>query len=259
MSPGRVGPMPFTRLRTRAAWQAGALVAAIVAVATPPTPSASAATSTLPRQIRATLLVDPTGPGYPTPLPYGTPVTRENGRIVTGAAFLGDVAWAVEWDGPAGRISQYPIRSSDHGATWTTAGSYLATSGAAGANVTAVKVFSWRIVIAYSLGANVLDVTWDAGRHWYKAWMPGNILSVSALHGVPTPAGSPASMRVTLRTLGHRAVTRTYSSRTSGRVWRLGGRWALATGRASQRGEPATPVSPAPARGPIRHPEGRVR
>ncbi len=196
----------------------------LLAITSLATVSSAATQPSVPKQIRATILTDPTGPAYPTPLPYGTPVVREVGRTVTGTAFVGNVGWAVEWDGPAGNISQYPIRSIDHGATWRTAGAYLAITGAAGANVNSLRAFTSTVVVAYSKGSNVLDVTWDSGRHWYKAWMPGNIISIISTSS-PTvsthSSSSPVSMRVSVRSLEHPAVMYHYGSSTSGRVWRL--------------------------------------
>ncbi len=222
--PSTVGMMPPVTHRTLGKSLIVAAATFTLALSAVASTSAAATRSTLPTMIRATMLTDPTGASYPTPLPYGTPVTREKSRMVTPATFVENVGWAVEWDGPAGNIGQYPIRRNDHGTRWKIAGPYLAITGAAGANVNSITVFTSRIVIAYSKGANVLDVTWDAGRHWFKAWMPGNIISVSSPstpNGSSGTRGSPASMWVHVRSLGHPTSVYYYSSHTSGRIWRL--------------------------------------
>lgn len=174
-----------------------------------------------PRVITARLLTDPIGTAYPRPLPFGTPARLRTGELVAGPVFTGKTGWAVMWDGPAGNPEQYPIHTHSHGRTWTIAGPWLAITGAAGANVNSLTIFTNEVVVAYSKGMNVLDVTWDAGRQWYSAWMPGNIVDVSLPKAPPPQAGFPVAMQAVVRSLSHPVTTLRYSSASSGRRWRL--------------------------------------
>lgn len=183
--------------------------------------AAAATKAALPTRIRATSLTDPTGPAYPTRLAFGTSARWSRDELVAGPVWSGNTGWAVVWDGPAGNLEQYPLHTGNHGRTWTIAGPWLAITGAAGANVNSLTVFSKKVVVAYAKGMNVLDVTWDAGRLWYSAWMPGNIVDVTPPKAPPPRAGFPVAMQATVRSLGHPVATLRYFSASSGREWRL--------------------------------------
>ncbi len=219
---GIVPTRPLLRLR----WLV-ASVAAVSVATTSNTAWAASQSSTMPRAITAKPLTDPTGGGLPRPISFGAPVQIGHDAFVAGPVFAGSIGWAVVWDGPGGNIAQYPIHTNDRGRTWTIAGPWLAITGAAGANVNRVTLFTNKVVVAYSKGMNVLDVTWDAGRRWYKAWMPGNIADVTRLKAASRP-GSPIAMQTLVRSVTHPVTAVRYTSRSSGRKWRLAGtQWRL--------------------------------
>ena len=109
---------------------------------------------------------------------------------------------------------QYPLISSDRGRSWRNAGHWFAgpwADGAAFANT--VTTFSATTAAARYPGQNSFYVTSDARRHWYSAWLSGEVTSVaSSNHG--------ATMFVDVR--NPPAVQRyEYRSTDGGRQWIL--------------------------------------
>ena len=156
----------------------------------------------------------------PKPLPFGTIYERDTKNFagIDARAFLGSTGWALGWDDARG--TQYALVTHNHGRTWTTAGTYLSISGAAGAAVNTVRAFTPKIVAAYDSGGgmNVFDITWNGGRTWYSAWVPGNLISVS--NAVRSMDKSPAGViQLVVASLSHPTTYRLYTSTNSGRSW----------------------------------------
>jgi hypothetical protein len=164
--------------------------------------------------------------GEPRPLPFGTiyePKTK-NFAGITSQVYQGSTGWALGSDDARG--TQYALVSHNHGRTWATAGIYLSISGAAGAAVNTVKEFTPSIVAAYDSGGNmnVFDITWNGGRTWYSAWVPGNLISVS--NAVHTMDKSPAGViQLVVASLSHPTTYRLYASTNSGRTWTEGSKF----------------------------------
>jgi hypothetical protein len=112
----------------------------------------------------------------------------------------------------------YPLITTDGGRTWRIDGPVLHIPAAQGAiAVGQPGVLGARIYFAWCGGCNmVIDVTPDAGRHWWQAFMPGEVLSViggpdpragliAIIEGPTTAAnGRGASLWVYLSTNGRR-------------------------------------------------------
>jgi hypothetical protein len=120
------------------------------------------------------------GPPVGKPIPYGSniPAISKNRDCYSrsNVNYLSNHGWSLGFDGCA----QYPEFTSNHGKTWRIGGIYFAipTTDAA-AFVDEMKPFTPLIVAAYFKGESTFDVTWNGGRNWYAAWMPGNVVSVT--------------------------------------------------------------------------------
>lgn len=158
--------------------------------------------------------------GEVRPLPFGTIYKPETNDFagITSQVYRGNTGWALGWNDAPG--AQYALVSHNHGRTWATAGVYLSVSGAAGAAVNTVKAFTPNIVAAYDSGGNmnVFDITWNGGRTWNSAWVPGNLISVS--NAVRAMDKSPAGViQVVVGSLSRPTTYRLYASLNSGRTW----------------------------------------
>jgi hypothetical protein len=186
----------------------------------------SAATSSWPARYAATPIVWSAKYGDPKPLPFGSVYVPRTDMFagITSQVYIGTTGWALGWNNARG--TQYALVSHDHGRRWTTAGTYLSVSGAAGAAVNTIKAFSPNIVAAYDSGGgmNVFDITWNGGRTWNSAWVPGNLISVSnAVHEMDT---SPAGViQVVVGSLSRPTTYRLYASLNSGRTWTEGAKF----------------------------------
>lgn len=186
----------------------------------------SAATAKWPASYSASQITWSPRYGEPKPLPFGTiytPVRKEFAGIGS-RVYQGDTGWALGWDDAPG--AQYALVSHNHGRTWATAGIYLSLSGGAGAAVNTVKVFTPTIVAAYDSAGNmnVFDITWNGGRTWNRAWVPGNLISVSNAKREMdrSPAGA---IQVVVASLRRPTTYRLYTSEDSGRTWTEGARF----------------------------------
>jgi hypothetical protein len=83
-------------------------------------------------------------------------------------------------DLPQGGDGTYPIATTDGGKTWRTDGPVLDVPAAQGPlAVGQAGVLGGRIYFAWRGACNsVIDSTPDAGKHWWQAFMPGNVLAV---------------------------------------------------------------------------------
>jgi hypothetical protein len=112
----------------------------------------------------------------------------------------------------------YPVATADGGRTWRTDGPVLHVPAAQGPlAVDQAGVVGPRIYFAWCGACNmVIDVTPDAGRHWWQVFMPGEVLAVlggsrgraglTAIVAGPTsaPNGRGASFWVYRTADGHR-------------------------------------------------------
>jgi hypothetical protein len=113
----------------------------------------------------------------------------------------------------------YPAVTNDGGRIWRVAGPVLHIAAAQGAlAVSEAGVAGPRFYFAWCRGAanQVVDVTTDAGRHWWQVFLPGSVLAVTgdgtpgggvtAIVEGPTPAanGGGASLWVYRTANGHR-------------------------------------------------------
>jgi hypothetical protein len=102
------------------------------------------------------------------------------------AGFKGIRVFANRRDGfaiadlPRGGNGTYPIATTDGGKTWRTNGPVLHVPAAqAPLAVGQPGVLGTRIYFAWCGACNsVIDSTPDAGKHWWQAFMPGNVLAV---------------------------------------------------------------------------------
>jgi hypothetical protein len=74
----------------------------------------------------------------------------------------------------------YPVATTNGGTTWRTDGPVLHIPAAQGAiAVGQAGVAGSRIYFAWCGACNsVIDITPDAGKHWWQAYMPGQVLSL---------------------------------------------------------------------------------
>jgi hypothetical protein len=120
----------------------------------------------------------------------------------------------------AGGGQTYPVASSDGGQTWRIAGPVLHINAAQGAiAVNEPGVQGSRFYYAWDDGYNtVIDVTTDAGRHWWQTFLPGAVLSVTSEPG--TGGGLAALVEgPTTDPSGHGASLWDYRT-SDGRRWR---------------------------------------
>jgi hypothetical protein len=111
--------------------------------------------------------------------------------------------------------AQYPARTTDGGRTWRTDGPALHLNAAqAPLAVTEIGASGRRTAFAYG-GGQVVDVTSDGGRHWYRALFEGEAMAVvrgigghlvAFVDGAIAPSSSPEIWQ--------------YVSRDGGRTWR---------------------------------------
>jgi hypothetical protein len=82
------------------------------------------------------------------------------------------------------RQGTYPVSTADGGRTWRTAGPALHLSAAqAPLVVDQAGVAGARTWFAWCAACNtVIDATSDSGAHWWRTFMPGNVLSVAGAH-----------------------------------------------------------------------------
>lgn len=172
----------------------------------------------------------PTGATPPkTVIAYPLPAARglRPGSAV-GAGFVGIRAFINRRDGfaianlPQAGDGTYPLATTDGGKTWRTDGPVLHVPAAQGAAaVGQAGVSAPRIYFAWCAACNdLIDITPDAGKHWWAIRLPGQILS---LVGTPyTHAGLIAVVEgPTSDPRGRGASLWVYTS-TNGRRWTYG-------------------------------------
>ena len=115
----------------------------------------------------------------------------------------------------------YPVATTDRGKTWRIAGPAMNPAAASGggdvAQAGVVNAHTWFMCCGLN---TVVYVTSDAGKHWWVAFLPGEVVSVVA--GTPSFAGPTARLIALVRPQegargGHRLWI--YVS-ANGRLWR---------------------------------------
>ena len=111
----------------------------------------------------------------------------------------------------------FPVATTDGGRVWRIVGPVLHAPAAQGPlAVSEVGVAGPRTYMAYGDGS-VVDVTTDAGRHWWRAALGDEVPAVVA-SGRQLTAFAQRQVPNSGETLG--AVTWVYSSTDGGRTWR---------------------------------------
>lgn len=143
-------------------------------------------------------------------------------------AFFGTRFFATRRDGFAlGKLSAaeggptYPVATSDGGKSWRIAGPIVNVAAAQGgedvAQAGVVSAHTWFMCCGLN---TVVDVTTDAGKHWWTASLPGEVISVVA--GSSSFAGPSARLIALVRpfrTAHSREQLWIYVS-ANGRRWR---------------------------------------
>jgi hypothetical protein len=115
----------------------------------------------------------------------------------------------------------YPLATSDGGKTWRIAGPVVNVPAAqGGVDVVRAGVINARTWFMCCGLNTVVDVTSDAGKHWWQAFLPGEAVTVVA--GAPSSAGPRARLIAMVRPFAaahSRQRLWVYVS-ADGRLWR---------------------------------------
>lgn len=105
------------------------------------------------------------------------PGTRVSSRFAGGRVFANPQdGFAI--GNPPRSVDTYPLATVDGGKTWRTAGPVLHVPAAqAAVAVTQAGMRGPRMWFAWG-SSTVVDVTPDAGKHWWAAFLPGEVLTV---------------------------------------------------------------------------------
>jgi hypothetical protein len=178
----------------------------------PPASARAAPTHASPPKTARARRLQPSAPGGLRP---GTTLNSE----VIGIRVFADRrrGFAIT-DLPPKSGGTYPVATKDGGRTWRTDGPVLHVPAAQGPlAVDQAGVAGPRIYFAWCSACNtVIDVTADAGKHWWQTFMPGNVLAV--LSGTNARAGLTAIIAPTSARNGRGASLWVYHS-TDGRRW----------------------------------------
>jgi hypothetical protein len=104
------------------------------------------------------------GGGHVPSRPWGSVVPASQSRWINVKS--SGAEWGV-WR-PNGEAGLYPVRSTDGGVHWTTAGPLLATDWAGGGIYYVGKVISDGPTSVVMVSNAIIDVTTDGGRQWYQ-------------------------------------------------------------------------------------------
>jgi PASTA domain len=154
---------------------------------------------------------------YSNPAKTGTLVSKSELTFgpITSRSFVGANGYALATiDG-----FQYPIATSNAGASWRIAGLWFAGAWAdAAAFASSIRTYSQTVAVAFTPSENIFYVTTDDGGHWFSTNFPGNVVKVSG-HSLKGLAGASITVEVT-NWAGARK-TATYRTVDSGRSWLL--------------------------------------
>jgi hypothetical protein len=135
-----------------------------LALAAPSVPAAGASSSLYPAVLlmhRGLTMSDVT-----PALPWGTTLSSSQARLVSIRSTGPSIQWGVWMKN--GHAGQYPVRSIDGGAHWTTAGPLLASDWAGGSLYYVTKVLPEGASAVVMVSNSIIDVTTDAGHHWFQ-------------------------------------------------------------------------------------------
>jgi len=149
-------------------------------------------------------------------------IKRQKGTLAPGttvpSADLGQRVFPTAADGFALASldqAEYPAATTDGGKTWTTDGPALHLDAAqAPLSVTEVGAAGRKTFFAYGTG-QVVDITSDAGKHWWRATFLGLVVAVAR-----TLSGHLAVFEQVSSGASPSAVTLQYVSTDGGRHWR---------------------------------------
>jgi hypothetical protein len=183
---------------------AGPLVLALAMALQRPSPSAAAVrTPTPPATVAGTLIIRPTGTLKPGSLVKSADLGLRVFPNAKHGFALADVGQA-----------QYPAATVDGGKIWRTDGPALHLNAAqAPLVVQEVGAANQRTFFAWG-GGQVVDVTSDAGKHWYRAILGDVVMAV-----VSPANGQLVAFAQTATGSGSTAVTWVYVSKDGGRQW----------------------------------------
>jgi len=155
------------------------------------------------------------GPSAPDHLRPGTRVSSHfGGERVFANRHEGFAVGAI----PVGSAETYPLSTTDGGKTWRTAGPILYVPAAqAPLAVGQVGMITSRLWYTCCRFDTVVDVTPDAGTHWWQAFLPGEVLSV---YGMPSTCGRGLVALVQPYTKPHQAAAPIWAYASAhGRRW----------------------------------------
>ena len=89
--------------------------------------------------------------------------------------------------------------------------------------VDVIKPLSPSVVVAYGLGTENFNLTSNAGHDWFRAWLPGNVTSVTgSVASVPTAHGAlEVTILVDVWASRSPLSHANYVSKDLGRTWSL--------------------------------------
>ena len=99
-------------------------------------------------------------------LPWGTVLTLAQSRLVSLKSSGPVDQWGVFKE--TGNAGQFPVRSTDGGASWIAAGPQLASDWVGGGIYYVSKVIPEGLTSVVMVSNAVIDVTTDGGRQWYQ-------------------------------------------------------------------------------------------
>lgn len=192
-----------------------------------PVSAASNSSSFGPSHFAAEPLTYATGDN-PKSLNFGTPVSSSGSptsvarnHLISFQAkrYLGHVGWALASLGQAGNGYEYPLYSTNHGATWVTDGPYFHGPWADAPDwAGAIQVYTARCAVAYTRGGQTLYVTDDGGHHWYASLAFSSIVSVThSVRSASTPG--VGTIRVAVSITGNAPAKYVFTSSDGGRNW----------------------------------------
>ena len=121
--------------------------------------------------------------------PWGTVLTTAQARDIHRSE-RSTYRWGV-WARNGGQML-FPVRSTDAGAKWTTAGEMLDSDFTQGSLYYVTKVIPESPAVVVMVSSSVIDVTIDAGHQWYQYMNPAADWTVATY----TPHGSGIWLRM---------------------------------------------------------------
>jgi hypothetical protein len=183
----------------------GGTVVGVSAAASPPAHIATPVYAKPKATVRATAIRRPHG-------------TLARGASVSDKELVSNRVYVSAQDGFAlasiGQ-AQYPAATTDGGSSWKTSGPALHVNAVqAPLSVTEVGAVSTNTYYYYG-GGQVVDITNDGGRHWWRAVLGELVLGVE--HGGYNEIVGVAQQQIDQ--LSQQAFTWTYATNDGGRVW----------------------------------------